>query len=130
MNWDIETATKYVTEVRDRLRDGRIDPRHFVMHDVLREYTCGTVGCIAGWMLALRWRDGNVPLNMLTLADSGEGHVEDIVAGVRCENRDRSVGLNRLFFLWYPDGPTPDQACVAIDAWLSGNNDPWNRGER
>jgi hypothetical protein len=129
------TVDEVMREVRDRLTDGRISAAQFDMGRVMdTDHTCGSIGCIGGWGLAL-------------LSDNGRVIDDNWHSALTTELLDktqRRKTLYDLFFHW-PDHEgdvdgislreqerhfsivTPAEAVQAIDAWLNGcTNNPWS----
>lgn len=115
----------YLVRVRDLLRSGRIPIEQFQMDTIgghvdigSDDPTCGTVGCIAGWMAALARVDIYKPHEPSTSEQVG-----DIAA--RCH-------LHREKFrpLFYPNDrimnkATPADGATAITNFLDGKSRPW-----
>lgn len=128
------TVEEAMREVRDRLADGRISAAQFDMGRVMDTYSCGSIGCIGGWGLAV-------------LADNGRvigGDWQSALTTELLDKAQRRSAFYDLLFRWpIHDGDvdavnlreqerhfstvTPDLAVRAIDAWLGGCVDnPWD----
>lgn len=89
------------------------DERIFDMSKAFREYECGSVGCIFGWM----WHElGREDISTLTL-------------GEFVLNKPR---LNELFYAvptpsWYMYRITPQRAVRAIDNYIMGIDPIWGK---
>lgn len=106
-----EETLRLLIAVRDDLASGRITASQFDMGVILGTRECGTVGCIAGWML--KKHDP-------ALSDDGPFNFHSVFPS--------EMGLTHLFFEYPPNKEpllTPAQAVHAIDAYLAGSDDPW-----
>lgn len=116
-----------LTEVRDRLADGRISKSMFNMREAMND--CGTSGCIGGWMLFIE-NGGRVPVAPVSeMTDICYGGVWDEL------KRERRDTLYDLFFRFperdytnddYRSTIPPERAVTAINNWLEGKpGNPW-----
>lgn len=125
--WTLEEVTKYVTKVRDQVANSTL-PGELGMCSVMDIDHCGSVGCIGGWMMWHRYVDdhGKAPGEGVCVGSMSMYSLEGVLTDLRAgEHRERAVGLNRLFFMWYPERPSAEQVVAACDAWLSGDEHPW-----
>lgn len=118
--WTKEQVTEYLTRVRDDLRSGKISDEHFSMMDIIT--SCGTAGCIGGWVLIYRAVDDDVPLD-LAEACCARGLSELVDAFPSGDEHDCIYNL--FFFFPRERMLTAAEGANAIDAWLDGRGSPW-----
>lgn len=124
----VQTIERLLTEVRDRLADGRISKDMFNMCEGMNG--CGTSGCIGGWMLFIE-NNGRAPITPVA-------EMTEICYGGREDEmkRERRDALYDLFFRFpekaqyinddYRSNITPERAVKAINNWLEGKpGNPW-----
>jgi len=117
MKWTEEDVRKWVRIVRDKLESGEITDQMFDMNEV---FSCGSIGCIGGWAVALRSREDYKDRNWDWATG---GNLRDMI--VAFGGSDEGNALNLLFFK-YPKHATRAQAVRAIDAWFATMLFPWD----
>ena len=115
MNWTQEKVEHYLRVVREDLATGRITSQMLQMDEIIA--SCGTVACIGGWM---KLRRHEAEKDYVGRHRTSLGEISDGLSD------ERSEGLDALFYS-FPGNVTPERAVQAIDQWLEGSNDPWER---
>lgn len=124
VTWTLEQVEAGLRGVRNDLAEGTISAAQFKMDTVFEpisrdefERSCGSVGCIGGWMVHKRRIAEGLPIAMIS-------NLTTVIKDVQAQNVERADALDRLFFGW-TEGAGVDDGIRAIDNWLGGDNDPW-----
>lgn len=115
-----EKVLKALRKVQRKLRTGEIDPIHFNMETCADKTSCGTVGCIGGWLgLELI----GVKRAKLRHTWAATNIMDDATEVVKTK-----PGLHALFY-HYSNADyrarTPKEAVKAITEFFKGERHPW-----
>lgn len=116
MEYTTKDVRRLLRMVRTRLLNGKITKKQFNMSDVLETTSCGTVGCIGGWCLAIAGKEKTRMGDIDSLVNRPDGPVKNGYTGLMSDDL-----LNDLFYNYpNPDRITPARGAAAITRYLDG----------